>query len=46
MTASGEGKWWYRYKPNARGSFTFRARFAGDVSRKAAVSRTMTIISK
>jgi hypothetical protein len=46
MTADGGGKWWYRYKPNARGSFTFRARFAGDVSRKAAVSRTMTVISK
>jgi hypothetical protein len=46
MNAAGGGKWWYRYKPNARGSFTFRARFAGDVSRTAAVSRTVTVASR
>jgi hypothetical protein len=35
-TASGD--WWYRYTPKLRGTYLFRARFAGDAIRTSSVS--------
>jgi hypothetical protein len=37
------GPWWYRYLPRARGTYSFRVRFAGDETRAASVSRTISV---
>jgi hypothetical protein len=42
---SAVSNWWYRYAPNARGIFRFRARFAGNAAHApSAVSRTLSVI--
>jgi type 1 glutamine amidotransferase len=36
--AAGGANWWYRYAPKLRGTYVFRARFAGDTARPAGLS--------
>jgi hypothetical protein len=43
LAYSGAGDWWYRYTPKLRGTYSFRARFEGDVGRSSSVSRTIGV---
>jgi len=36
-------RWWYRYKPYLRGTYSFFVRFDGDVSRQGSQSRTIGV---
>jgi hypothetical protein len=43
-TVEGGGtKWWYRYAPKLRGSYSFYVKFAGDSGAPAATSRTIAV---
>ena len=44
-TVSTSGHWWYRYTPLLRGTYSFRARFVGDVSRYARLSRRISAVA-
>ena len=41
-TVSGSS-WLYSYRPDAKGSYRYQARFAGDGTRDASVSSTVTV---
>jgi protocatechuate 3,4-dioxygenase beta subunit len=41
--SGASAKWWYRYTPKLRGTYTFRVRYAGDKSRGACVSGIVTV---
>jgi hypothetical protein len=42
-TVDGRGMWWYRYTPRLRGTYRYRARFAGVSSRLASLSRVISV---
>ena len=42
--SAGGASWWYRYSPKVKGTYSFRARFAGDATRLPSVSRTLTVL--
>jgi hypothetical protein len=43
-TTSGSGAlWWYRYTPNLRGAYQFKAQFAGDTSRGPSTSSVIGV---
>lgn len=40
---SAAANWWYRYSPKLRGTYTFRARFAGDIARRPCLSGNLAV---
>jgi sugar lactone lactonase YvrE len=43
--ADGGGvKWWYRYTPKLKGTYSFHVKFAGDSGAPAATSRTISVV--
>ena len=41
---TGSGPWWYRYTPTLRGTYKFRASFAGETGQTPAASRTISVV--
>lgn len=46
VNGNGSGNWWYRYTPKLRGTYTFRVRFLGDITRDPCLSRTLAVAVK
>ena len=46
LTSTAKGAWSYRCVPAKRGAYEYRARFAGDSSRMASVSRVVQVVVK
>jgi outer membrane protein assembly factor BamB len=46
LTSTAKGAWSYRCVPAKRGTYEYRARFAGDSSRMASVSRVVQVVVK
>jgi len=42
-SAGGSAKWWYRYAPKLRGTYSFYVDFAGDAAAPAGTSRTISV---
>lgn len=42
-TSGGGSLWWYRYTPTLRGTYQFKAQFAGDASRLASTSSVISV---
>ena len=42
----GYSVWWYRYTPKLKGTYQFYVKFAGDVDRFAATSKTIKVVVK
>jgi hypothetical protein len=40
----GGTKWWYRYAPRIKGTYSFYVKFAGDDAAPAATSRTVAVV--
>ncbi len=43
LAYTAAGDWWYRYTPKVRGTYAFRARFAGDAARMGSVSGVVSV---
>ncbi len=41
--SGGSAKWWYRYAPKLRGTYSFNVRSVGDAGAPAGMSRTITV---